>query len=142
MRIATMVATSAVGLVLAAYPSTLDYAVAAPSFDGTWTTVVACSQFGDVKGYHWRFPTRVQGGELSGHITNPDNSSGDLSGTIGDDGNAQLTMLGRAGNSDFNYNHAAAGSTVRYTVTAHFGARSGSGKRNEQRPCSLTFTKN
>jgi hypothetical protein len=104
--------------------------------------VVAGSQFADVKGYHWRFPARVQGGELSGQITNPDNSTGDLSGIVGDDGNAQLTMIGRAGNSDFNYNHAAAGSVIRYTVTAHFNARSESGKRNEQRPCTFTFTKN
>lgn len=142
MRKTMMVAASSVGLVLTAYLTTLDCAVAAQSFDGAWTTVVACSQFGNVKGYHWRFPTRVQGGALSGQITNPDNSSGELSGAIGDDGNAQLTMIGRAGNSDFNYDHAAAGSAIRYTVTAHFSARSGSGKRNEQRPCSFTFTKN
>jgi hypothetical protein len=142
MRKTMMVAAAATGFALAAYSTMSDCAVAAQSFDGTWTAVVACSQFGDVKGYRWRFRTRVQGGALSGQITNPDNSSGDLSGAIGDDGNAQLTMIGRAGNSDFNYDHAAAGSAIRYTVTAHFHARSGSGKRNEQRPCSFTFTKN
>jgi hypothetical protein len=88
-----------------------------------------------VKGYHWRFSSHVQGGELLGHIANPDNSSGDLSGTIAPDGNAQLTMVGSAGNSrGLPY--------TLYEVTAHFGGRSGSGKRNEQRPCSLNFSKN
>jgi hypothetical protein len=109
-------------------------------FDGGWRVTLSCPDFGDVKGFTWRFPAQVQGGQFAGRFAN-DVSSGNLTGPIGADGEALLTMVGSAGPSEYNFSHAPAGSKISYTITAHFNARAGSGKRNEQRPCSAHFAK-
>jgi hypothetical protein len=50
-------------------------------------------------------------------------------------------MAGRTGPEQRSFGHQMPGVPFRYTVDAHFDAKSGSGKRNEQRPCALTFSK-
>jgi hypothetical protein len=118
--------------------------LAAGGFDGTWNVVIVCADYGDVKGYTWRFPGRVRDGQLSGKYVNPGDALnfGELSGTIGASGNALLTMVGSTGPSEYNVHHEALHTKIHYTASAHFDAQSGSGKRNEQRPCELSFSKN
>ena len=66
---------------------------------------------------------------------------GRLSGRIRRDGNAVLTMVGGTGPERFAFGHARAGTPFRYTASAHFDGRSGSGERNEQRACALRFAR-
>lgn len=117
--------------------------VAAGAFDGTWNATVICADYGDVKGYSWSFPVRVRGGALSGKYVNPNDALnfGELSGTIDGGGNALLTMNGSTGLSEYNVHHEAAHTRVHYRASAHFEAQSGAGKRLEQRPCDLSFSK-
>lgn len=139
MRIfSTMVA---IGFIAVASTSSTP-AVEAGPFDGVWNVAVACSDVGEIKGYHWRFQAEVRGGELSGRVKNPDTSWGELSGKIGNDGAARLTMVGNTGDPVYAVAHARKGTPINYHVSAHFDTRSGSGKRVEQRPCELTFAKN
>ena len=118
--------------------------LAASPFDGTWSVVVVCSDVGDVKGYTWNFPAHVRGGQFSGKFVNSDDSLnyGVLTGAIGASGDALLTMNGSAGSPVYNIRHAPQYTKIHYTASAHFDATSGSGTRTEQRPCSLSFTKN
>ncbi len=111
-------------------------------FDGLWNVEVDCPDAGDVLGYNWRFPADVSGGVLSGHYQSPTNEAkGDLSGRIRPDGEALLTLVGRTGPVPQAIGHVRSGTPFRYTVNAHFDARSGSGQRNQRRACMLTFTK-
>ncbi len=116
---------------------------AASAFDGSWQVAVDCASSPDgAKGYRWVFPATVRNGQLIGLYNKPDSvPSGRLAGRIGQDGSALLTMTGRAGDPAYNINHAPGGTPIHYSVTAHFSGASGSGSRNEQRSCSLVFTK-
>lgn len=118
-------------------------ALPATTYDGAWNVVVVCSDFGDVKGYTWRFPARVRGGEISGKFVNPEDPSnfGVLSGAIAASGDALLTMDGATGKVDYAFQHVASYSKFHYTASVHFDAASGAGNRREQRPCSLSFSK-
>ncbi|MBV9567819.1 MAG: hypothetical protein JO172_06745 [Hyphomicrobiales bacterium] len=118
-------------------------ASAAGGFDGTWQVAVDCASSPDgAKGYRWVFPASVRNGQFMGLYNQPNSvPSGRLSGRIGPDGSALLTMTGRAGDPAYNLNHAAGGTPIHYTVTAHFSGNSGSGTRNEQRSCSVVFTR-
>jgi hypothetical protein len=46
-------------------------------FDGAWRVILSCPDFGDVKGFAWRFPAQVRGGQFEGRFAN-DVSSGNL----------------------------------------------------------------
>jgi hypothetical protein len=67
---------------------------------------------------------------------------GELTGTIGAGGDGLLTMRGSTGAPVWNIHHESAHTTLHYTASAHFDAQSGSGKRIQQRPCDLSFSKN
>ena len=116
---------------------------AAGAFDGSWQVALDCAASPDgAKGYRWVFPATVKDGELIGLYNEPNSvPSGRLAGRIRQDGSALLTMTGRAGDPAYNINHAAGGTPIRYSVTAHFDRNAGSGTRNEQRSCSLSFTR-
>ena len=105
--------------------------------------MIVCADYGDVKGYTWRFPARVHDGELSGKYVNPRDALnfGVLTGAIGAGGDALLTMSGSTGPPEYNVHHTGLHTKIRYTASAHFDAQSGSGKRLEQRPCELSFSK-
>ena len=127
---------------LALAPSRQGLAGSAGAFDGTWTAEVDCSNVGDVKGYNWRFPVQVTSGALTGSYHSPTNEAmGNLSGRIRPDGEALLTLVGRTGPVDVSVGHVRPGTPFRYTANVRFDAHSGFGKRNELRPCTLTFTR-
>jgi hypothetical protein len=66
---------------------------------------------------------------------------GELSGRIRPDGEALLTLVGRTGPVPMPIGDVLPGTPFRYTASVRFDARSGFGKRNERRACTLTFTK-
>jgi hypothetical protein len=116
---------------------------AAGAFDGSWNVTVISPTEGDVEGYVWQFPARVQNGRLSGKYVNPNDPGnyGALSGAIGAGGDALLTMTGRTGVPAYSVKHVAKHSPIHYSASAHFDATSGSGKRVQQRSCDLSFAK-
>lgn len=135
-------AAAAIGAGLALAPSERGRAAGAGPFDGTWNVEVECPSAGNIEGYDWRFPAQVSAGALTGSYRSATNSAmGRLSGRIRPDGSAVLTMVGRTGPEPFAFGHVRAGTPFHYTASAHFDGRSGSGRRNEQRPCALTFTR-
>ena len=118
-------------------------ASAAGAFDGSWQVAVDCAASPDgAKGYRWVFSATVRDGQFIGLYNAPNSvPSGRLTGRIGQDGSAVLTMTGRAGDPGHNLNHAPGGTPIHYSVTAHFSGGGGSGSRNEQRSCGLVFTR-
>jgi len=143
MRTVSMITTAAaIGLAVVTPPAGPALAAGAGPFDGAWNVEVDCPDVGDVRGYNWRFSAQVVSGVLSGRYQSPTNSGmGTLSGRIRPDGQAVLTMVGRTGPEELTLYHERRGSPIRYTANVRFGARSGSGMRNERRACALTFTK-
>jgi hypothetical protein len=140
MRCAWTFAAAAIGVAVALAP--VDRALAAGPFDGMWTVEVDCPSVGDVEGYDWRFPAEVSSGFMSGLYRSATNSAmGHITGRIRPDGGALLTMFGRTGSAQIAIGHERPGTPFRYTVDARFDARGGSGKRNEQRACALTFNR-
>ena len=134
MRCAWTFAAAAIGVAVAP----VDRALAAGPFDGMWTVEVDCPSVGDVEGYNWRFPAEVSSGFMSGLYRSATNSAmGHITGRIRPDGGALLTMFGRTGPVQIAIGHERPGTSFRYTVDA----RGGSGKRNEQRACALTFNR-
>ncbi len=116
--------------------------LAAQSFDGAWSAEVDCPDVGDVRGYNWRFAAQVTSGALSGSYHSPTNEAmGHLSGRIRPDGEALLTLVGRTGPVEVSLGHVRPGTPFRYTANVKFDERSGFGKRNERRACTLSFTK-
>ncbi len=116
--------------------------LAAQAFDGTWSVEVDCPDVGDVRGYNWRFPAQVTSGVLSGSYHSPTNEAmGSLSGRIRPDGEALLTLVGRTGPVEVSVGHVRPGTPFRYTANVKFNDRSGYGRRNERRACTLSFTK-
>jgi hypothetical protein len=113
------------------------------AFDGSWDVVVVCANAPDgARGYTWQFPAQVRNGLLSGQFHQPGNiPSGTLSGQIQANGDAVLKMVGLTGSPEHTLGRLPSGMPFGYTVTAHFAGDSGSGKRNELRACSLSFTK-
>lgn len=119
-------------------------AVAASSpFDGTWNVSVQCAQAADgAEAYNWSFPAQVRNGFMRGQRGAPGGiNSSSISGQIKPDGSALLAVSGRTGRPEYSVGRVAPGHPFHFTVTAHFDARSGSGKRNELRPCNLAFSK-
>lgn len=118
-------------------------AVSSGPFDGSWSVIVACSQAPDgAKGYNWSFTADVRDGRLLGQYSKPGLvPSATLSGQIQAKGEAVLRMDGLSGDPDHAAYHVNAGTPFHFTANARFADRSGSGKRNEVRPCDLTFAK-
>jgi hypothetical protein len=133
---------AAIGLGLALIPSQRTHAAGAGPFDGSWNVEVDCPDVGDVRGYDWRFPAEAASGVMTGQYQSSTNEAmGNLSGRIRPDGQALLTVVGKTGPVRMAIGHVRSGTPFHYTVNVKFDAHSGSGKRNEQRACTLTFTK-
>ncbi len=112
------------------------------SFDGKWTTTVTCPRYADALGYSYRFASRIADGVLHGERGDA-NQPGYfvLDGPVGADGAADLYARGLVGAADFAVGHVRTGKEFDYHVQAQFGARSGTGKRVEGRPCEVAFTR-
>jgi hypothetical protein len=112
-------------------------------FDGTWNVSVACAKApDDALPYSWLFSAEVSRGAILGHYHKPGTvPSGTLSGQIDADGDALLIMQGLTGNIRYTLGNVNPGAPFHYTITAHFDADHGTGKRNEGRDCALDFVK-
>ena len=64
-----------------------------------------------------------------------------IDGDIAEDGKATLTARGLTGDSVYTLGGAKPGSPYSYTIDAKFERDRGTGKRNELRPCAVTFAK-
>jgi hypothetical protein len=132
---------SAVTIVLAIALATASPAVASQPFDGTWTASVACGTGPDgSRGYQWTFSAEVQDGVLRGQYNPPGSvPSGTLTGRIGANGDALLTMRGLTGDPRSSVGGVPRGTRFHFTANAHFAGNTGTGTRNELRQCSLLF---
>jgi hypothetical protein len=110
-------------------------------FDGKWDVVVSCANASGALGYTRSLVATVTNGVLHGE----DQSNGRpliaLDGEIGANGKATLSAHGFTGQSAYTLGNVKAGTPYAYTVDAKFERTHGTGKRNEARPCNLTFAK-
>jgi hypothetical protein len=113
----------------------------AKNFDGVWETIWTCTNVGQFPGYTYRFTGQVKDGSYHGlRGIKGEPSSLDLNGKIEPDGTAAFfgeiivnsTLVGMG---------AARGTPSDFHALAQFAASSGTGKRIEGRPCSLSFAK-
>jgi DNA-binding SARP family transcriptional activator len=112
------------------------------NFDGNWSVYLVCPSVGTVEGYTYRFLARVKDGILHGE----NGVAGTpawlaIDGPIGADGHAILSAKGLVGNPATAFAQLKAGTSYSYTIEASFDGTQGSGKRLEQRPCTVSFTK-
>ena len=110
-------------------------------FDGTWRVGVVCHTAPDgAAGYRFTFPMRVEGGVVEGSFVDRGGlSSLTMRGRIEPDGRSLLRVEGLTGDTRYSVGRAAPSSPYRYTVSARFDGRSGTGRRNELRQCDFTF---
>jgi hypothetical protein len=123
--------------------------VAAPRFDGTWTTHLACEAHGETPAYKWEFPSTIKDGVFHGqHGEQGGPGYLVIEGKIADDGSAKLTAKGTV-ESENNHAHgvfAMKGNNYGYAIKAQFMDTKGTGTRNEGagilgRPCTFEFDK-
>lgn len=111
-------------------------------FDGTWETIVSCENASGALGYSYKFPSIVKDSVLHGEKgTKGKPGWFQLDGKVLADGGAKIYANGLVGASEAAVGHIPAGSEYGYHVDANFSEESGTGKRVEGRPCSVTFTK-
>ena len=111
-------------------------------FDGRWDVTVSCANSGNVKGYVRSLSATVTDGAFHAE----DQSTGKpnwllIDGKIAPDGKATLTAKGLSGDAAYSVGGVKAGSPYAYTIDAQFERIRGKGKRNELRPCTLSFAK-
>ena len=116
---------------------------AAPNkkFDATWQTEWTCANLGSFPGYTYSFNGQVKDGVYHGTKgVKGEPSSMVLDGRIEADGTAGFAGEIIVGSSVVALG-APRGSPSDFHALAHFNGGSGSGKRIEGRPCTLTFMK-
>ncbi len=115
----------------------------ASPFDGMWSVTLTCpphNEDEDAKGYVHQFPAEVKAGVIHGtHGTEGEPGWHFLSGPIGKDGSASLTLQGIVSNADYSVNHAYRGKPYVYRVRAKFEPTSGTGQRMGKRKCEFRF---
>jgi len=114
----------------------------ATAFDGTWNTVLTCSNSYGALGYVFQFPAVVKNGVLHGEKGVKDEAGWfTIDGNIGRDGKATLLADGLVGGAQYAVGQRPKGTQYDYHIDATFSGNSGSGHRVEGRPCSVAFTK-
>ncbi len=113
----------------------------ATNFDGAWETIWTCQDFGRFPGYSYRFASRVKDGSYHGlRGVKGEPSSLDLNGKIEPDGTAAFFGEVIVGSSLVGVGDAR-GTPSDFHALAQFDKTSGTGKRIQGRPCSLSFVK-
>jgi len=111
-------------------------------FDGTWDTVLSCENAAGAMGYSFKFPAIVKDGVLHGEKgTRGKPGWLQLDGKILSDGSAKIYADGLVGAAEFAVGRRPAGTQYGYHIEAKFSEESGTGKRVEGRPCSVTFAR-
>lgn len=111
-------------------------------FDGEWDLVVACTAAGSADSYSQALTGAVNDGVLHAETGTAGNPGWlVMEGRIALDGKATLIAKGLTGSPKSTLNNQKSGSPYGYTVSAKFDENSGTGKRNENRPCTVTFAR-
>ena len=117
------------------------FAQEATPFDGNWNAEIVCPASQNGQNYTWRLPVRISTGTLSGTYHSPaTEAEGELSGWVRPDGKAIVSVTGLTGR-DQSIGHVRPGTQFRYNADVHFNGGSGSGQRQQLRPCTLSFTR-
>jgi hypothetical protein len=119
------------------------HAAAAPApFDGTWTTILSCTNSNGALGYSFEFPSSVTQGVLHGEKgTKGEPGWLTLDGHIQSDGAADLYVNGLVGAAPFAVGQRPAGTAYGYHVDARFSRDTGTGHRVEGRACTVSFSR-
>ena len=119
-------------------------AIATPSsFDGHWDVLLTCAIASDgAAGYTYQFPATITNGVFHGEHGTP-GAAGWLiiDGTIDADGSSTLAAHGLTGAPRYSVGRVESLTAYSYHVAAHFGAKSGSGKRIEVRRCNFEVSR-
>lgn len=111
-------------------------------FDGTWDTVLSCSNSNGALGYAFRFSSLVKDDVLHGEKgVKGEPGWLQLNGRILRDGASDLLVDGLVGAAPYAVGQRPPGSSYAYHVAAEFSETAGSGHRVEGRPCTLKFEK-
>lgn len=115
----------------------------ATPYDGKWNVTLTCpphNEDEDAKGYVHHFPAEVKAGMIQGtHAAEGQPGWHFLSGPIGKDGSASLTLQGIVNNADYAVGHGFRGKPYVYRVRAKFESNSGVGQRVGKRRCDFQF---
>jgi hypothetical protein len=123
------------------------WAQSAGSFDGAWTTSMACDASEHMPAYQWTFASTISNGVFHGqHGQEGGPGYMVIDGPIKPDGTAKLHAKGTVQSGKAGLVTQLKGNKYDYNVEAKFTGNSGTGKRDEGigmlgRPCSFTFTK-
>jgi hypothetical protein len=111
-------------------------------FDGTWDTILSCSNTAGAMGYSFRFPSTVKDGALHAEKGTKGKPGWLLiEGTIQPDGAARFYADGLVGASEVAVGQRPPGTEYGYHIDAKFTDQQGTGKRVEGRPCEITFAR-
>jgi hypothetical protein len=111
-------------------------------YDGTWDTVLSCSNSNGALGFSYHFDATVRDGLLHGEKGDKGQPGWfQLDGRIPDDGAASLYGEGLVGAAPFAVGQRPKGTQYGFHIASVFTEKSGTGSRVEGRPCSVTFTK-
>jgi hypothetical protein len=111
-------------------------------FDGTWETVLSCENAAGALGYSFKFESVVKNSVLHGEKGKKGKAGWlQLDGKIPPDGSANLYADGLVGAAEVAVGRRPAGTQYGYHIDAKFSQDSGTGKRVEGRPCSVTFAR-
>jgi hypothetical protein len=136
MRTTTALAATALLAVTAA-----DASPPSP-FDGTWSTVVACSASAGALPYSYEFTSTVSQGVLHGE-RGVKGAPGWLriDGRISANGSAALVAHGLVGKEWAATGHLPPGTPYKYRIEGQFSGDSGSGERVSGRTCKISFSR-
>jgi hypothetical protein len=110
-------------------------------FDGKWEVTVSCTAVGKAQGYTRMLTATVRDGVFRAEDQESKSNWLTIDGDIPPGGKTTLLAKGVTGNPAFNAGNVQAGVPYAYTIDAQFERGKGTGKRNELRPCTLTFAK-
>jgi len=154
MRVVSLIAGLAVGVLPFLQPNLKAATGAMTQFDGSWTITANFHQYKDPTGpvasaFTIQFPAKVTNGVLSGEWKARNGAWMTISGTIGADGMARLHVNGLTSTA-LEYHlkdqvtgesHARAGHPIVFDVKAQFNGRRGTGERIGARPTDFDFVK-
>jgi hypothetical protein len=111
-------------------------------FDGSWTTILSCTNSNGALGFSFEFQSSVKDGVLHGEKgTKGEPGWLTLDGPIKPDGTGSLYVNGLVGAAPFAVGQRPAGTAYGYHVDAKFSGDAGTGHRVEGRPCTVTFAR-
>jgi len=111
-------------------------------FDGSWDTILSCTNSNGALGYSFEFVSTVKGGVLHGEKGEQGKAGWlTLDGNIQKNGSANLYVQGLVGAAPYAVGQRPAGSAYGYHLDSKFSGESATGTRVEGRPCSAAFTK-